>query len=197
MSMIEVDAVIIGGGIVGASAALFLGKAGKRVRIAGTGFLRFALQRGELRRRAASGSSVVAVAAVATGSCHLGELPQLIGIDGEYLRSGHLKLARSLNDMPPCKTTNKQPRASALTCKCSTAGNCGRDFHGPEMWRWAHRIARTTATPTRDWSRPAFAFAAGAHGGQVHEQCAEVANMTAALSRHDANRQLEFAALGC
>jgi glycine/D-amino acid oxidase-like deaminating enzyme len=160
MSMIEVDAVVIGGGIVGASAALFLGKAGKRVRIAGTGFLRFALQRGELRRRAASGSSVVAVAAVATGSCHLGELPQLIGIDGEYQRSGHLKLARSQRSCRPARLRTSA-EASALTCKCSTAGNCGRDFHGSEMWRWAHRIARTTATPTREWSRPAFAFAAG------------------------------------
>ncbi len=29
----------------------------------------------------------------------MGQLLQLIGIDGEYQRSGHLKLARSLSDL--------------------------------------------------------------------------------------------------
>ena len=97
--MIEVDAVIIGGGIVGASAALFLSKAGRRVALLERDFCgshSSGVNYGGVRRQ---GRPLSQLPLSQRAHDIWGQLPQLIGIDGEYQRSGHLKLARSLNDL--------------------------------------------------------------------------------------------------
>lgn len=93
------DVVIVGGGIVGSSAALFLRRAGASVIL---------LERDRPGSRA-SGVNYGGVRRQGRPPDHLplslrahalwSDLPSLIGEDGEYVRSGHLKLARSDADM--------------------------------------------------------------------------------------------------
>jgi sarcosine oxidase subunit beta len=96
---IETDAIVLGGGIVGASAALMLARKGKRVVLLERDFC-------------GSHSSGVNYGGVRRQGRPLSQLPlsqraheiwgnvlELIGTDGEYVQSGHLKLARSHEDM--------------------------------------------------------------------------------------------------
>ncbi|WP_256676626.1 FAD-dependent oxidoreductase, partial [Pseudomonas sp. PICF6] len=97
--MIEVDVVIIGGGIVGASAALFLSKAGRRVALLERDFCgshSSGVNYGGVRRQ---GRPLSQLPLSQRAHEIWSQLPQLIGIDGEYQRSGHLKLARSPDDL--------------------------------------------------------------------------------------------------
>ena len=93
---LRADVAIVGGGIVGASAALFLRRFGLSVVL---------LERGQCGA-AASGVNYGGVRTQGRAMAQLplslrarkiwARLPELIGIDGEYVQSGHLKLARSL-----------------------------------------------------------------------------------------------------
>jgi len=96
---IEVDALVIGGGIVGASAALFLAQKGQRIALLERDFFgahSSGVNYGGVRRQGRP-LSQLPLSQRAHGIW--GNLQQLIGIDGEYLRSGHLKLARSDKDL--------------------------------------------------------------------------------------------------
>ncbi|MBV8621692.1 MAG: FAD-binding oxidoreductase [Curvibacter sp.] len=95
----DFELVVIGGGIVGSSAALALARAGRRV----------ALVERDLCGSRSSGVNFGGVRRQGRPLCQLplaqrahglwARLPELIGTDGEYQRSGHLKLARSEADM--------------------------------------------------------------------------------------------------
>ena len=96
---LQTDVAIIGGGIVGSSAALALRRMGASVvllerdlcgsRSSGVNF-------GGVRRQGRSLSQLPL-----TQRAHRiwGRLPELLGTDGEYVRSGHFKIARSEADM--------------------------------------------------------------------------------------------------
>lgn len=96
---LRADVVIVGGGIVGGSAALFLRQAGASVIL---------MERDRPGSRA-SGVNYGGVRRQGRPPEHLplaqrahalwANLRSLIGEDGEYIRSGHLKLARSAADM--------------------------------------------------------------------------------------------------
>ncbi|WP_019645368.1 NAD(P)/FAD-dependent oxidoreductase [Novispirillum itersonii] len=96
---LRADVVIVGGGIVGGSAALFLRQAGASVIL---------MERDRPGSRA-SGVNYGGVRRQGRPPEHLplsqrahalwASLESLIGEDGEYVRSGHLKLARSATDM--------------------------------------------------------------------------------------------------
>jgi len=97
--MIEVDVVILGGGIVGASAALALSRQGRSVALLERDFCgshSSGVNYGGVRRQGRP-LSQLPLSQRAHGIW--ARLPELIGIDGEYQRSGHLKLARSLDDL--------------------------------------------------------------------------------------------------
>jgi sarcosine oxidase subunit beta len=167
----RIDVAIIGGGIVGASAALALRQAGLSVAL---------IERG----RCGSGSSGVNYGGVRrqgrtlvqmplTQRAHgiWGRLPQLIGIDGEYLRSGHLKLARSASDM------------AALEAYRALTAPFGMDLEllGPSAlharFPWLGAAAVGGSLCPQDGHAnprlvsPAFARAAARAGAQIHEQC--------------------------
>ncbi|MBC8718505.1 FAD-binding oxidoreductase [Ochrobactrum sp. Marseille-Q0166] len=95
MSHLQADAVIIGGGIVGGSAALFMRQAGLSVILLDKGFCgaqASGVNYGGVRRQGRAPEQLP----LAQRSHKLwARLPELIGIDGEYSRSGHLKLART------------------------------------------------------------------------------------------------------
>ncbi len=92
---LQADAVIIGGGIVGGSAALFMRRAGLSVILLDKGFCgaqASGVNYGGVRRQGRTPEQLP----LAQRSHELwARLPELIGIDGEYVRSGHLKLART------------------------------------------------------------------------------------------------------
>jgi len=96
---IEVDVAIIGGGLVGSSAALALRGMGMSVALLDKGFCgaqASGVNYGGVRRQARPKSQLpLSQRAHAIWP----RLKELIGIDGEFLRSGHLKLARSEADM--------------------------------------------------------------------------------------------------
>src|SRR5690606_9640960 len=92
---LQADALIIGGGIVGGSAALFMRQAGLSVILLDKGFCgaqASGVNYGGVRRQGRAPEQLP----LAQRSHELwARLPELIGIDGEYVRSGHLKLART------------------------------------------------------------------------------------------------------
>jgi sarcosine oxidase subunit beta len=92
---LQADAVIIGGGIVGGSAALFIRQAGLSVILLDKGFCgaqASGVNYGGVRRQ---GRAPEQIALSQRAHEIWARLPELIGIDGEYIRSGHLKLART------------------------------------------------------------------------------------------------------
>ncbi|MEN5278610.1 FAD-dependent oxidoreductase [Brucella sp. TWI432] len=95
MRHLQADAVIIGGGIVGGAAALFMRQAGLSVILLDKGFCgaqASGVNYGGVRRQ---GRAPEQLPLAQRSHALWARLPELIGIDGEYMRCGHLKLART------------------------------------------------------------------------------------------------------
>lgn len=96
---IVTDVAIVGGGIVGSSAALALRRMGLKVVLLERdlcGSRSSGVNYGGVRRQGRPLSQLP----LAQRAHELwGRLPELIGTDGEYVRSGHFKIARSAADM--------------------------------------------------------------------------------------------------
>jgi len=93
------DVAIIGGGIVGASAALALRRMGLSVTLLERDFCgsrSSGVNYGGVRRQ---GRLLAQLPLSQRAHGIWGRLPALIGSDGEYIRSGHLKIARSQADL--------------------------------------------------------------------------------------------------
>ncbi|MGF6201986.1 NAD(P)/FAD-dependent oxidoreductase [Pseudomonas laurylsulfatiphila] len=169
--MIEVDAVIIGGGIVGASAALFLGKAGRRVVLLERDFCgshSSGVNYGGVRRQ---GRPLSQLPLSQRAHAIWAQLPQLIGIDGEYQRSGHLKLARSTDDLRALQDYAASSQGFGLDLQVLDRTELRSRFP------WVGDVAVGASYCPDDGHAnprlvsPAFARAARRHGVQVHEQC--------------------------
>ncbi|MCD5976474.1 FAD-binding oxidoreductase [Pseudomonas sp. CDFA 611] len=169
-AVIESDALIIGGGIVGASAALFLALKGKRVTLLERDFC-------------GSHSSGVNYGGVRRQGRPLSQLPlsqrahdiwsglrELIGIDGEYQRSGHLKLARSETDMNALRAYAEASRGFGLELQLLDREQLRARF------AWAGDVAVGASLCADDGHAnprlvsPAFAQAARRAGAQIFEQ---------------------------
>jgi sarcosine oxidase subunit beta len=104
-----------------------------------------------------------------------GQLPQLIGIDGEYQRSGHLKLARSLDDLRALQDYAASSQGFGLDLQVLDRTELRARFP------WVGDVAVGASYCPDDGHAnprlvsPAFAHAARRHGAQVHEQCAVTA----------------------
>jgi len=99
MKRIDCDVLIVGGGIVGTSAALTLAAAGRAVVVVERdlcGSRSSGINYGGVRRQ---GRALVQLPLAQRAHQIWQRLPVLIGIDGEYVRTGHFKLARSEADM--------------------------------------------------------------------------------------------------
>ncbi|MFJ5295994.1 NAD(P)/FAD-dependent oxidoreductase [Pseudomonas sp. NPDC088368] len=167
---VEVDAVVIGGGIVGASAALFLAKAGKRVALLERDFFgshSSGVNYGGVRRQGRP-LSQLPLSQRAHGIWS--DLKNLIGIDGEYLRSGHLKLARSDQDMAALVAYEQASRGFGLDLQLLDRAQLRARFP------WAGDVAVGASLCADDGHAnprlvsPAFAFAARRAGAEVFEQ---------------------------
>ncbi|WP_448144380.1 NAD(P)/FAD-dependent oxidoreductase [Pseudomonas silesiensis] len=170
--MIEVDALIVGGGIVGASAALFLSQAGRRVALLERDFCgshSSGVNYGGVRRQ---GRPLSQLPLSQRAHEIWGRLPQLIGIDGEYQRSGHLKLARSLNDLQAMHDYAVSSQGFGLDLQLLDRDQLHARFP------WVGEVAVGASFCPDDGHAnprlvsPAFARAARQHGAQVLEQCA-------------------------
>jgi sarcosine oxidase subunit beta len=170
--MIEVDAVIIGGGIVGSSAALFLSQAGRRVALLERDFCgshSSGVNYGGVRRQ---GRPLSQLPLSQRAHEIWGRLPQLLGIDGEYQRSGHLKLARSLEDLRALHDYAASSQGFGLDLQLLDRAQLRARFP------WVGEVAVGASFCPDDGHAnprlvsPAFARAARQHGAQVHEQCA-------------------------
>lgn len=96
---LEIDVAIVGGGLVGSSAALALRNMGFSVALLDKGFCgaqASGVNYGGVRRQ---GRPLEQLPLSQRAHAVWPRLKELIGIDGEFLRSGHLKLARSEADM--------------------------------------------------------------------------------------------------
>ncbi|MEO8523375.1 MAG: FAD-dependent oxidoreductase [Caldimonas sp.] len=168
---LRADVAIVGGGIVGASAALFLRRFGLSVVL---------LERG-LCGAAASGVNYGGVRTQGRAMAQLplslrartiwARLPELIGIDGEYVQSGHLKLARSEADLHKLEAYRDEAEAHGLHLQI-TAGTAFRRAH---PWLGEQAIAGSFCAEDGHANprlvSPAFARAAHAAGARIVEHC--------------------------
>lgn len=168
---LHADVAIIGGGIVGASAALFLRRHGLSVVL---------LERG-LCGAAASGVNYGGVRTQGRAMMQLplsmraralwARLPELIGIDGEYVPSGHLKLARSEADLGKLEQYRDEAGAHGLALQIVA----GSTFRRTYPWLGEQAIAGSFCAGDGHANprlvSPAFARAAQAAGARIVERC--------------------------
>lgn len=168
--MMEVDVAIVGGGIVGASAALALARAGRRVALLERDFCgshASGVNYGGVRRQ---GRPLVQLPLSQRAHGIWARLPELIGIDGEYQRSGHLKLARSLDDLAALQAYADSSRGYGLDLQLLDRRQLRARFP------WVGDVAEGASLCPDDGHAnprlvsPAFARAARQHGAEVFEQ---------------------------
>ena len=178
----QADVAIIGGGIVGSSAALFLRRFGLSVVL---------LERG-LCGAAASGVNYGGVRTqgrtlsqlpLALRSRELwARLPELIGIDGEFVQSGHLKVARTEADMHSLEHYRDQVRDHGLTLQLLSA----EPLRQAQPWLGERAVGASFCAEDGHANprlvSPAFARAAQHAGARLIEQC-EVTQMAHSGSR--------------
>jgi sarcosine oxidase subunit beta len=167
--VLQTDAIVVGGGIVGGAAALFLRRRGASVilferdrvgmRASGVNFGGVRQQGRDLREIPLS---------------HLarriwGELPQHIGIDGERLFSGHLRLARGEADMALLERYRTDAGILGLKLELLGRNALAARFPwiGPSVLGGSFCASDGHANPRQ--VGPAFALAARAAGAKLEE----------------------------
>ncbi|MDD2046633.1 NAD(P)/FAD-dependent oxidoreductase [Pseudomonas putida] len=171
MKLIEVDAIIVGGGIVGSSAALTLARCGQQVALLDRDFCgshSSGVNYGGVRRQ---GRSLAQLPLSMRAHAIWGQLRDWIGIDGEYARCGHLKLARSATDFDALIAYAQRTQAFDLGLQLLERRELRQRFP------WVGDIAVGASYCPEDGHAnprlvsPAFAQAARHSGAQLHEQC--------------------------
>ena len=169
MQRIDTEVAIIGGGIVGGSAALFLRRQGVPVVLleaALCGAKASGVNYGGVRRQ---GRGLEQMPLTRRAHELWGQLPDLIGIDGEYVRSGHLKLACSEADLALLEAYRDRTRGFGMNLEILGRGELARRFG------WLGRdVAGGSFCPEDGHANPrlvspAFARAAAALGADVRE----------------------------
>jgi sarcosine oxidase, subunit beta len=164
------DVAILGGGIMGASAALALRRMDIRVTLLERdtcGSRSSGINYGGVRRAGRPVSQLpLSVRAHAIWS----RLPEVIGIDGEYVRSGHLKLARSEADLACLESYREKTRDFGLGLRMLSRA----DVHARYPWL-GEVVAGGSLCPEDGHANPrlvspAFAIAAQKLGATIHER---------------------------
>jgi sarcosine oxidase subunit beta len=167
---LEADAIVVGGGIVGGAATLYLRKRGAQVilferdrvgmRASGVNFGGVRQQGRDLREIPLS---------------HLArriwaDLPAHVGIDGERMFTGHLRLARSEADMALLERYRQDAGALGLALELMGRNALVARFPwaGPRVIGGSFCASDGHANPRL--VGPAFALAARAAGARVEEQ---------------------------
>jgi len=169
---LRTDVTIIGGGIVGASAALFLRRHGLSVVLLERGLCGAAASGVNYGGVRTQGRAVVQLPLSMRARELWARLPELIGIDGEYVRSGHLKLARSEADLDRLETYRDEAGAHGLALQIVA----GSAFRKAYPWLGEQAIAGSFCAGDGHANprlvSPAFARAAQSAGARIVERCA-------------------------
>ncbi|QCP51334.1 FAD-binding oxidoreductase [Trinickia violacea] len=169
MSTIEADVIIVGGGIMGASAAFFLRKRGRSViliergligqQASGTNF-------GNVRRQ----GRFLPQLPLANRSREIwGKLPELIGHDAEFLPSGHIRVCYREEQADMLETYAKEASHYGLNLEL-VRGDAMRarfPFLGPEVLAGSYSATDGHANPRL--AAPAFGRAAARLGAHMVE----------------------------
>lgn len=166
---IDTEVAILGGGIVGGSAALFLRRLGVPVVLleaALCGARASGVNYGGVRRQ---GRGLEQMPLARRAHELWGQLPQLIGIDGEYVRSGHLKLACSDADLDALHAYRAQTRGFGMNLEMLDRAALARRFG----WLGAHVVGGSFCPEDGHANprlvSPGFGRAARALGADVRE----------------------------
>jgi len=135
MNAISTDVAIIGAGLIGASAALALRHAGLGVVLVDRdvgGAKASGVNFGGVRRQ---GRGLVQLPLAQRAHAIWPRLRELIGIDGEYVRSGHLKVARTPADLDALRAYQEKTRAFDLGLQIIEGAEFRRRFpaFGPDI----------------------------------------------------------------
>lgn len=165
------DVAIIGGGIVGASAALALRQMGLSVTLLERDFCgsrSSGVNYGGVRRQ---GRPLTQLALSQRAHGIWGRLPELIGIDGEYIRSGHLKIARSEADLAALEAYRARSRGFGMDLQMLS----GKTLRQQYPWLGERAIGGSFCPQDGHANprlvSPAFARAAARLGADIREQC--------------------------
>jgi sarcosine oxidase subunit beta len=168
---LRADVTIIGGGIVGASAALFLRRFGLSVVLLERGLCGAAASGVNYGGVRTQGRAIAQLPLALRARALWARLPELIGTDGEYVQSGHLKLARSEADLHKLETYCREVREHGLDLHLQT----GIAFRRAHPWLGEQAIAGSFCAEDGHANprlvSPAFARAAQAAGARVIERC--------------------------
>jgi len=171
-SVRDTEVVVIGGGIVGASAALWLARRGVPVTLLERDFCgshSSGVNYGGVRRQ---GRTLRQLPLSQRAHEIWSDLPALVGIDGEYVRSGHLKLARSHTDMAALERYANDSSAFGLDLELLDHRELRQRFP------WIGDVAVGASLCPEDGHAnprlvsPAFAQAARAAGARIYQQAA-------------------------
>lgn len=166
----ETDVAIIGGGIVGASAALFLRRRRLSVTLLDKGACgagASGVNYGGVRRQ---GRPPEQLPLSARAHELWAQLPALIGIDGEYIRSGHLKLARTAEDLQALEDYRARTRGWGLGLQILDGAALRRRFGWLDPQLAGGSLCPDDGHANPRLVSPAFARAAAAAGADVREQ---------------------------
>lgn len=167
--VLRTEVAIIGGGIVGGSAALFLRKRGVDVALLETalcGAKASGVNYGGVRRQ---GRALEQMPLAQRAHALWAQLPELIGIDGEYVRAGHLKLARNEEDLALLEAYRTHTRGFGMNLELIT----GERFRKQYPWL-GEAVIGGSFCPEDGHANPrlvspAFGRAAGRLGARVLE----------------------------
>ena len=170
MEKIVSDVAIIGGGIMGASAALALRQMGFTVTLLERDFCgsrSSGVNYGGVRRQ---GRPLTQLPLAQRAHAIWSRLPELIGIDGEYQRSGHLKMARSEADLASLEAYRERSRGFGMGLQMLSA-TALRTQH---PWLGARAVGASFCPDDGHANprlvSPAFARAAVRLGADIREQ---------------------------
>lgn len=167
--VLRTEVAIIGGGIIGGSAALFLRKRGVDVTLLDTaacGAKASGVNYGGVRRQ---GRALEQMPLAQRAHAIWADLPGLIGIDGEYVRAGHLKLARNDEDLALLEAYRARTRGFGMNLELITGDRFRKQFPwlGEAVIGGSFCPEDGHANPRL--VSPAFARAAGRLGARVLE----------------------------
>ncbi|WP_394790544.1 NAD(P)/FAD-dependent oxidoreductase [Rhodoferax sp.] len=170
MKLVDTDVAIVGGGIVGASAALALRRMGLQVALLERdlcGSRSSGVNYGGVRRQ---GRPLSQLPLAQRAHRIWSDLPGLIGTDGEYLRSGHFKIACSEADLAALERYRGTSRDFDLGIELLS----GAKLRGHCPWLGGKALGGSLCAEDGQANprlvSPAFARAAQAAGAQIFER---------------------------